>query len=591
MVGIGEYSQQMIGVTAVMDNDIICGRGGLALKHPGNMAYRKIVGLNKELYATCLKTEKLRISKSIVAAIREISGRFLEREDGKTSSSLDEKDEQGNPVSWKDIGDKRAVEKTSQALREGQPKLLKKLAQANGTPSGVGVMQGAGMMNPMMMNGFNPMGGGLPQAQLMPQFAGNVQAIQQNVQAIQLQQQSSFGSFGSQVSQPQLQQQSSFGSFGSQLSQPQQQPVGVQAGCAQHRPSFTAQQRPSITLASLVEGQTFESFPRNSFVENGINNNGVGTAISTAIATAVDQLQGRQDSGHDSWGTENQPQPLSDVNQQRNQHLERSNSTNSRDSWGGEDPMPLPYNEGGTNGHSGDDNLFSSADQAHQLMSALGVEGDTNTVQTNNKRPSVKFHLQQPTRASMSAMSLSSHLSELSISIFSDVLSLDSAMDAAHREAEFEMLGEFDGGEMMSLGTFDSPVYGESNSPQTSKSPRPRRSILRKSNKWTTQVGLPPTALHQHVDPGMIFTSTLDAKPGGVNAGTDISGLLTERRKSVVNFEVDMSRRRSSRMSMCSALTEVSGMFKREMGSTLSIQSADFRELMADIDDDSDDDN
>lgn len=84
------------------------------MKHPGNLAYRKIVGLNKELYATCLKTEKLRISKSIVAAIREIDGRFLEREDGKTSSSLDEKDENGNPVTWKDIGDKRAVEKTSQ---------------------------------------------------------------------------------------------------------------------------------------------------------------------------------------------------------------------------------------------------------------------------------------------------------------------------------------------------------------------------------------------------------------------------------------------------------------------------------------------
>jgi len=90
-----------------------------ALKHPGNLAYRKIVGLNKELYATCLKTEKLRISKSIVAAIREIDGRFLEREDGKTSSSLDEKDENGNPVTWKDIGDKRAVEKTSQGKGTG----------------------------------------------------------------------------------------------------------------------------------------------------------------------------------------------------------------------------------------------------------------------------------------------------------------------------------------------------------------------------------------------------------------------------------------------------------------------------------------
>ena len=116
-------------ITQINDNDIICGRKGVALKHPGNIAYRKIVGLNKELYATCLKTEKLRVSKSIVTAMREAGGRFLEREDGKTSCSLDETDEDGNPVVWKDIGDRRAIEKTSQALREGQPKLLRKLAQ------------------------------------------------------------------------------------------------------------------------------------------------------------------------------------------------------------------------------------------------------------------------------------------------------------------------------------------------------------------------------------------------------------------------------------------------------------------------------
>merc|ERR1712087_258487 len=81
-------------ITEINENDIICGRKGVALKHPGNLAYRKIVGLNKELYDTCLKNEKLRISKSIVSAMREVGGgRFLEREDGKTSMSLDEQDE------------------------------------------------------------------------------------------------------------------------------------------------------------------------------------------------------------------------------------------------------------------------------------------------------------------------------------------------------------------------------------------------------------------------------------------------------------------------------------------------------------------
>ena len=64
--------------------------------------------------ATCLKNEKLRISKSIVAAMREVGGRFLERLDGGTSMTIDEKDEDGNPVAYRDIGDRRAVEKTSQ---------------------------------------------------------------------------------------------------------------------------------------------------------------------------------------------------------------------------------------------------------------------------------------------------------------------------------------------------------------------------------------------------------------------------------------------------------------------------------------------
>ena len=78
------------------------------------MSYRKIVALNKEGYATCLKNEKLRISKSIVAAMREVGGRFLERLDGGTSMTIDEKDEDGNPAAYRDIGDRRAVEKTSQ---------------------------------------------------------------------------------------------------------------------------------------------------------------------------------------------------------------------------------------------------------------------------------------------------------------------------------------------------------------------------------------------------------------------------------------------------------------------------------------------
>ena len=110
-------------ISTPRDSDVLCGRGGAALRHPGNQTYRRLVNLNKGLYITCLKTEKLKISRSIVAAIREQNGRFLEK------NATDDK--------WYDIGDKKAIEKTSQALREGQPKLRQKIVEL-GTNVGAG---------------------------------------------------------------------------------------------------------------------------------------------------------------------------------------------------------------------------------------------------------------------------------------------------------------------------------------------------------------------------------------------------------------------------------------------------------------------
>ena len=105
----------------VHNNDIIGGRGSLPLRHPGNISYRKIVNSNKQAYIKSMKNDKLRLSKSIVMAIRETGGRFLER------VTPYNKDEDGAPVAYRDIGDRRAIEKTSQALREGQPKLKKQM--------------------------------------------------------------------------------------------------------------------------------------------------------------------------------------------------------------------------------------------------------------------------------------------------------------------------------------------------------------------------------------------------------------------------------------------------------------------------------
>mmetsp|Transcript_7793 Transcript_7793/g.8930 ORF Transcript_7793/g.8930 Transcript_7793/m.8930 type:complete len:445 (-) Transcript_7793:316-1650(-) len=121
--------------------DVLCGRGGAALRHPGNQTYRRLVHLNKGLYITCLKAEKLKISRSIVAAIREQKGRFLERDTSKGT--------------WFDIGDKKAMEKTSQALREGQPKLRKQIAALGG-----GAVGAAALLESQFPSGlYNNLGG------------------------------------------------------------------------------------------------------------------------------------------------------------------------------------------------------------------------------------------------------------------------------------------------------------------------------------------------------------------------------------------------------------------------------------------------
>jgi hypothetical protein len=72
---------------------------------------------SQELYVTSTKRQKMSISRSIVDAVRSLDppGRFLEKE---VSSGV-----------WFDIGDKKAVEKTSQALRDGAAGLRKQLSE------------------------------------------------------------------------------------------------------------------------------------------------------------------------------------------------------------------------------------------------------------------------------------------------------------------------------------------------------------------------------------------------------------------------------------------------------------------------------
>jgi hypothetical protein len=99
------------------ERDVLNGRGQGVQRHGGNVKYRKLVFVNKGLYAKCPRSDKIKISKGIVAAIRQSGGRFLEHNERQDF--------------YFDIGDKKATEKTSQALREGQKDIRKKMYQSD----------------------------------------------------------------------------------------------------------------------------------------------------------------------------------------------------------------------------------------------------------------------------------------------------------------------------------------------------------------------------------------------------------------------------------------------------------------------------
>jgi hypothetical protein len=94
--------------TVLGNNDILCGRGSVILRHIGNVRFRRIIVANKECYAKCKKnSHKLFMAISILAAIERKGGRFLRRKD--------EKDENSTLIIMRR---KDAIGKIAQALRD-----------------------------------------------------------------------------------------------------------------------------------------------------------------------------------------------------------------------------------------------------------------------------------------------------------------------------------------------------------------------------------------------------------------------------------------------------------------------------------------
>lgn len=83
--------------------------------HLGNVIYRRIVEHNKSFYQKVQKRHRILVSQSIVQTILNRSGRFLSED---TQQVLNPDGTISTVACWKTVPTARAVQKTSQALRE-----------------------------------------------------------------------------------------------------------------------------------------------------------------------------------------------------------------------------------------------------------------------------------------------------------------------------------------------------------------------------------------------------------------------------------------------------------------------------------------
>jgi hypothetical protein len=98
------------------EHDVLSGRGNFVNYHVGNEHFRNLVRKHKVAYVACPKPQKGKFSRIIVEEIRDRTppGRFL-KQDPATKY-------------WYDIGEKKALDKTRQALREGAPDIMKDIS-------------------------------------------------------------------------------------------------------------------------------------------------------------------------------------------------------------------------------------------------------------------------------------------------------------------------------------------------------------------------------------------------------------------------------------------------------------------------------
>ena len=100
-------------VTELTSQDVICGRGGKANSHEGNISFRAEALKLRSWYESSSKSEKFTISNLLVDFVKERGGRFLKRDSE-------------HPGRWLECDGNDVRKKASQALREGKLKDLSK---------------------------------------------------------------------------------------------------------------------------------------------------------------------------------------------------------------------------------------------------------------------------------------------------------------------------------------------------------------------------------------------------------------------------------------------------------------------------------
>lgn len=86
------------------EDDVLLGRGAQANTHSGNVRFRQVVAEHQPHYVEAKKEEKEGIARTILSQIHKRGGKFLAKSD------------EGQ---WYEVEEKKALLKTSQALREG----------------------------------------------------------------------------------------------------------------------------------------------------------------------------------------------------------------------------------------------------------------------------------------------------------------------------------------------------------------------------------------------------------------------------------------------------------------------------------------